>query len=299
MRTKQKVNPIKKGENFWGYVFIAPNLIATVVFVLIPILFSLYMSFMKWDMLNPPEFVGLANFTEKMMRDEQFFIALKNTAIYSLVSIPLGVVSAILVAYVLSGNLPGTTVFRSIIFVPVTLSMISVSMIWKWLLNGDYGVVNYFLSFFGIDGISWLGDERYAMMSVILIGIWKNLGFNVVILIAAFKDVPRALYEAAALDGANGFQKFKNVALPLSAPSIFFVTVMSIINSFQVFDVVYMTTQGGPGDATRVVYYWIYQNAFKFFDMGYASALSWIVFIIIFVFTMLQMKFGGRNQSYD
>lgn len=297
MNTKKRMNPVKRAESFWGYVFAAPNLLATVVFIVIPIAYSLYMAFMKWDMINPPEFIGLTNFTEKMIRDQQFWISIKNTVVYSLISIPLGLVSAMAVAYILSGELCGTSVFRSIIFIPVTLSMVSVSMVWKWLLNGDYGVVNYLLSFIGIKGISWLGDERYAMLSVILIGIWKSLGFNAVILIAAFKNVPRPLYEAASIDGANGWNKFKSIALPLSAPAIFFVTVMSIINSFQVFDVIYMTTQGGPGDATRVVYYWIYQNAFRFFDMGYASALSWVVFAVIFIFTMLQMKCGGKNVT--
>lgn len=291
--------PLKNSsrEALWGYLFIAPNLIATVVFLFIPIVFSLAISMSKWDMINPPQFVGLRNFTRQMAEDSQFWVSAMNTAVYSLISIPLGIVLALLIAWLLSGNLRGTSAFRSIIFIPVILSMVSVSMIWRWLLNGDYGVLNYFLSLLHIPSINFLGDERFAMLSVIWIGIWKSLGFNVVILIAAFKEVPVSLYEAADIDGANSGQKFFGLSLPLIYPSLFFVMIMSVINSFQVFDVIYTTTQGGPGSSTQVIYYLIYQNAFKYFDMGYASALSWVVFVIVFALTMLQMRFNAKRME--
>lgn len=284
-------------ESFWGYLFIAPNLIGTILFLFIPIVYSLYISFHKWDMINPPVFVGFANYIH-MAEDSQFHTSLWNTAVYSLFSIPLSIALALLVAWLLSENLRGTEVFRCIIFIPVILSMVTVSMVWRWLLNGDYGILNYLLGLIGIDSINFLGDERYAMASVIVIGIWKSLGFNVVILIAAFKEVPASLYEAAELDGASPMKKLTKVSLPLIYPSLFFVTIMSIINSFQVFDVIYTTTQGGPGNATQVIYYYIWQNAFKFFDMGYASALSWVVFLVIFVLTMFQMRFSKKRMGY-
>lgn len=285
----------RRNEQMWGYIFIFPNLIATVVFLFIPLIYSLYISLMEWNIVQDPVFIGLNNYTVKLVQDTQFALALKNTLVYSAISIPLGMVLAVFVAYLLSGNLKGTTVFRSIVFLPVIMSTVAVSMIWKWLLNGDYGVVNYLLSLIGIKGPHWLGDERLAMGTIILISIWKNLGFNVVILIAAFKDVPSSFYESAALDGANERQKLIRISLPLIAPSVFFVSVMSIINSFQVFDLIYNLTKGGPNGSTTVLYYLVWQNAFRFFDMGYASALSWIVFIIIFAFTMIQMRITNKQ----
>ena len=302
MRTANTAKPAKIKriarweEQIWGYAFIFPNLLSTVVFLFIPLIYSIYISFMQWDMIRPPKYIGLANYSVKLMQDTQFFLALKNTVIFSAISIPLGIALAILVAYLLSGHLHGNTVFRSIVFLPVIMSTVAVSMIWKWLLNGDYGVVNYLLSLVGINGVHWLGDAKYAMGTIIAISIWKNLGFNVVILIAAFKDVPSRYFESAALDGANEWQKLTLISLPLIAPSVFFVTIMSVINSFQVFDLIYNLTMGGPNGATTVLYYLVYQNAFKFFDMGYASALSWIVFAIIFVFTILQMRMK-RDQA--
>ena len=285
----------RRNEQMWGYIFIFPNLIATVVFLFIPLIYSLYISLMEWNIIQDPVFIGLNNYTVKLVQDTQFVLALKNTLVYSVISIPLGLAVAVFVAYLLSGNLKGTTVFLSIVFLPVIMSTVAVSMIWKWLLNGDYGVVNYLLSLIGIKGPHWLGDERFAMGTIILISIWKNLGFNVVILIAAFKDVPSSFYESAALDGANERQKLVYISLPLIAPSVFFVSVMSIINSFQVFDLIYNLTMGGPNGSTTVLYYLVWQNAFRFFDMGYASALSWIVFVIIFAFTMIQMRITNKQ----
>lgn len=288
----------QKTESLWGYLFILPNFIGTVIFLFIPIVFSLYISFHKWDMINAPIFVGLTNYTKRMVEDTQFHVALWNTAVYSFFSIPISIALALLVAWLLSEKLRGTEIFRSIIFIPVILSMVAVSMVWRWLLNGDYGILNYLLGLVGIDSINFLGDERCAMASVIGIGIWKNLGFNVVILIAAFKEIPASFYEAAELDGASPGRKFFNISLPLIYPSLLFVTIMSVINSFQVFDIIYTTTQGGPGNATQVIYYYIWQNAFKFFDMGYASALSWVVFLVIFVLTILQMRFSKKRMGF-
>lgn len=296
-KKKNSIFHSKHTEAFWGYAFLAPNLIATVVFLFIPIVYSLYLSFHQWDMINKPEFIGLQNFINRMPQDEQFWISLINTAVYSLISIPLGVFIALLIAWFLSGNLKGTGFFRTIIFIPVTLSMVAVSMVWRWLLNGDYGIINYFLHSMGLETINFLGDEKYAMISIVLIGIWKSLGFNMVILISAFKEVPVSLYEAAEIDGASNLKKFQKISMPLIHPSLFFVTIMSIINSFQVFDIIYTTTQGGPGTATQVIYYLIWQNAFKFFDMGYASALSWVVFLVVFILTMLQMHFSNKRMN--
>jgi ABC-type sugar transport system permease subunit len=177
--------------------------------------------------------------------------------------------------------------------------MISISMVWRWVFNTDVGILNYLLNFFGTDPIGWISDEKFALVSVAIVAIWKSIGFNMVILLAGLKNVPSHLYEAAKIDGAGTMTKLFKITIPLLTPSLFFVTIMSIIGSFQVFDVVYMITGGGPGDSTRVLYYWLWQNAFNFFQMGYASALAWVVFILLFIVTLLQMKFFGNKVNYE
>jgi multiple sugar transport system permease protein len=298
-RVEKSRNKAKRIEALNGYMFIAPNFIAMFIFVVIPICASLVLSFTNWDLLNPPEFIGLGNYTVNMMEDEQFWISLKNTALFSLLSIPVGIILALFFALLLNQALIGVNIYRAVVFLPVVVSMISVSMVWRWVFNTDVGILNYFLGFIGIDPIGWISDERYALISVAMVAIWKSIGFNMVILLAGLKGVPGHLYEAATIDGAGSLTKLFRITIPLITPSLFFVTIMSVIGSFQVFDVVYMITDGGPGDSTRVLYYWLWQNAFKFFQMGYASALAWIVFIILFIVTLIQLKFFGKKVNYE
>ncbi|HZG58521.1 sugar ABC transporter permease [Paenibacillus sp.] len=293
------MNRQRRSEILHGYLFIAPNMLAMLIFVMIPIAVSFGLSFTNWDLINAPKFIGFSNFTDTMMKDAQFWVSLKNTAIFSLLSIPLGMLCALFFALLLNQALRGVTLYRALVFLPVVVSMISVSMVWRWVFNTDVGILNFVLDWFGVAPIGWITDERFALISVAMVAIWKSIGFNMVILLAGLKNVPSHLYEAATIDGAGSFGKLMRITLPLITPSVFFVAVMSVIGSFQVFDVVYMITGGGPGDATRVIYYWLWQNAFKFFQMGYASALAWVVFLILFAITLLQLKFFGKRVNYE
>ncbi|WP_391572499.1 carbohydrate ABC transporter permease [Cohnella sp.] len=299
--SKSKANNKKKSmaESAYGYLFIAPNLLGMLVFVIVPIFTSLLMSFTDWDLINAPRWVGLSNFTDKMVHDQQFWVSLKNTFVFSLLTIPLGIAVAFVIALLLNQSIKGVNLYRAAIFLPVGISMISISVIWRWILNTDLGILNYVLSLVNLQGAGWLSDEKYALFSVSAISIWKSVGFNMVILLAGLKGVPSHLYEAATIDGAGAWRRMTRITLPLITPSLFFVSIMSVIGSFQVFDLIYSTTSGGPGDSTRVIYYWVYQNGFKFFEMGYASALAWVVFIMLFAVTLLQMKFFGNKVNYE
>ncbi|RED61910.1 carbohydrate ABC transporter permease [Cohnella phaseoli] len=299
--SKSKANNKKKSmaESAYGYLFIAPNLLGMLVFVIVPIFTSLLMSFTDWDLINAPRWVGLSNFTDKMVHDQQFWVSLKNTFVFSLLTIPLGIAAAFVIALLLNQSIKGVNLYRAAIFLPVGISMISISVIWRWILNTDLGILNYVLSLVNLQGAGWLSDEKYALFSVSAISIWKSVGFNMVILLAGLKGVPSHLYEAATIDGAGAWRRMTRITLPLITPSLFFVSIMSVIGSFQVFDLIYSTTSGGPGDSTRVIYYWVYQNGFKFFEMGYASALAWVVFIMLFAVTLLQMKFFGNKVNYE
>lgn len=191
------------------------------------------------------------------------------------------------------------TVYRSFFFLPVVTSTIAVAMIWKSIFNTDFGLLNWMLDWFGIAPIGWLSDSRWAMLSVGIVSIWKTMGYNMVILLAGLHAIPSHLYEAAEIDGANAWRRFLNVTLPMLSPSLFFVLVMSVIGSFQVFDQVYVLTNGGPANATLVFNYYLYQKAFEFFQMGYASAMAYMLFAMIFAITVLQMKFLNKRVQYD
>ncbi|MBO1752130.1 sugar ABC transporter permease [Actinotalea sp. BY-33] len=288
----------RRRQAFWGYAFIAPNFLGIAAFLLLPIVISLGLSFTSWDMVSDPEFVGLDNY-QRMAGDAQLWVSLRNTAALALMSIPLGIAASLGLALALNRKLRGINIFRAAFFLPVIASMVAVAMVWRWVYNSEFGLLNQFLESIGIPGQNWLTDPDLVLPSLVLVMVWKSMGYNMVLFLAGLRAIPRHLYEAAELDGANAWQQFRNVTLPLLTPTMFFVTVMSIIGSFQVFDVVYIMTGGGPGDASRVYYYWLWQNAFEFFRMGYASAMAWLLFVILFVATLIQMRFIGRRVQYE
>jgi multiple sugar transport system permease protein len=288
----------KRQQALWGYLFITPNFLGLAVFMLFPIVISLVLSFTNWDMVSDPELVGLANY-ERMIGDEQLWVSMRNTVVLALLSIPLGMAASLGLALALNKKLRGVNIFRAAFFLPVIASMVAVAMVWRWIYNSEFGILNYFLELVGIPGQSWLSNQALVLPSIALVMVWKSMGYNMVLFLAGLRAIPRHLYEAAELDGANAWQRFRNVTLPLLTPTLFFVTVMSIIGSFQVFDVVYIMTGGGPGDASRVFYYWLWQNAFEFFRMGYASAMAWLLFVILFTATLIQMRFIGRRVQYE
>jgi len=288
---------IKKSEALSAWFFLMPSLVGFVIFVFGATIISLFISFLDWDMLTPAKFVGLGNYF-KLLKDDSFYIVLRNTLIFVIGTVPTRVILSLLLALVLVKNIPGRTVFRSAIFLPVASSTVAVAMIWRWIFNADFGLLNDFLYRIGISNLpQWLINPNWALAALIIFSVWKDLGFSTVIFMAGLEGIPKVLYEAAEIDGASPWTKFWKITLPLLSPTTFFVVIINIIGSFQVFDQAYVLTGGGPGNATTTIVYYIYNYAFQRFKMGYASSAAWILFAIIFVFTIIQFKYQ-KNWVY-
>lgn len=284
-----------------SYVFIAPNLVAVGVFLVFPLLFSLYMSFHKWDLFSPPQFVGFDNYVQLVTKDPLFWTAFLNTVLFTVLTIVPGLVISLLAAAALNQKLRGVGVFRAILFLPIVASMVTMSVIWRWLFDTDNGLINWVLSSIGLGSIGWLTDPHWALTTVALTSIWKSVPFSTIILLAAMQGVPHNLYEQALIDGAGAVRRFVSVTIPLIRPAISFVLVISVIQSFQVFDQVYVMIAdngaGGPGTSTYVFGIMLFQNAFRFYQMGYASALAWIIFAVLFVLTLLNLRMQRRATA--
>lgn len=291
---------MKKNDNFTAYLFLLPSIIVIAGFHIIPTVYSWYISMFNWDLISKhKEFVGFANYG-KLAVDPDFWKSLFNTVYFALGTIPAGIILAFLIAYGLSKKIKGLNIFRTIYFLPVVTSINAVGMIWLWIYHPDAGILNWLLGLFGVSAQRWLLDPVFALPAVMLMSIWKSLGYNVIIFLVGILSIPREYYEAAEIDGASGFTVFRNVTLPLVMPSVFFVTLISLIGSFQTFTQVYMLTpEGGPLKSTTVLVYYLYKNAFVFFKIGYASAVSFVIFVIIFALTLLQNKYWGERIHYE
>ncbi len=280
-----------------GYIFLSPSLIILLIFVAVPLLFSLYLSFHQWNVISPEKpFVGLSNFTA-LVHDTLFWKAMKNTALYTL-QVPVGMAIALFVAILMNQRLKGIHFFRTIFFLPSVSSFVAVALVWQWLYQPQYGLVNFILKQIGFGPVPWLSSPKTALLSIMIMTIWMGIGYQMVIFLAGLQGIPGYLYEAAIIDGASPWQRFCSVTLPLLKPTTFFVLITSLIGSFQVFTSVYVMTQGGPNRATDVVVYHIYQNAWEYLRMGYASAMSWVLFVVILIATALQFKLIGRDVNY-
>jgi multiple sugar transport system permease protein len=279
-------------------VLLGPSLIGMTAFYILPVLSSFVLSFSKWDLLTPIQWIGVGNYLTALV-DPTVQQALRNTLTFILGYLPAVVAIGLGLALLLNRKLPGRTAFRAIYFVPVVTSWVAVSLVWKWLLNPQYGLINYGLALIGIKGPSWLFDPNWAMAGVVLTTIWKDVGFVTVIYLAGLQEIPENLGEASDLDGATAWQKFWSVTWPMLAPTTFFVTTISLISSFQVFDQVFIMTGGGPVGATTTMVQLIYKNAFSYGQMGYASAISWILFALIFAVTVAQNLLQKRLDRSD
>ena len=279
-------------------VLLGPSLVGMSAFYILPVLSSLVLSFSKWDLLTPIQWIGIDNYAVALA-DPTVQQALRNTLSFILGYLPSVVAVGLGLALLLNRKLKGRTVFRAIYFVPVVTSWVAVSLVWKWLLNPQYGLVNFGLSLIGIKGPGWLFDPNWAMAGVVLATIWKDIGFVTVIYLAGLQEIPENLSEASDLDGATAWQKFWSVTWPMLAPTTFFVTTISLISSFQVFDQVFIMTGGGPVGTTTTMVQLIYKNAFSYGQMGYASAISWILFALIFVVTVVQNLLQKRLDKSD
>ncbi|PZE21103.1 carbohydrate ABC transporter permease [Paenibacillus xerothermodurans] len=281
----------------WGYFFIGPQLIGLILFALIPLVYALSLSLMKWDGFGEKTFIGLGNFVIQF-HDEHFWKALINTAYYTVLVIPLSICLAMLVAIALN-KVKGKNVYRVFYFMPVVTSTVSVGVIWMWVLNGDFGILNEILKRIGITGPKWLTDTEWVIPSIAMLSIWSGLGHNMVIFLAGLQGISSSYYEAAEIDGASGMQKFWHITLPLLSPTTFFITIMSIIGSFQVFDQAFVMTNGGPAKASYTLVFHIYDRAFINFRMGESAAAAMILFAIILTFTLVQLKMSKRWVHYE
>lgn len=291
------------GQNKWKkrttiLLFLLPSLVGLLLFQLLPILISGVISFTDWNMLSPASFVGFDNF-QRVFIDEKSYTSLLNIFKFLIGYLPLVLILGTLLAVLLNRKIRGIKVYRAMVFIPVITSWIAVSIVWRWFLNGQSGLVNYVLSLVGVAGPIWLQDFTWAMPAIIGVTVWKDIGFVSIILLAGLQEVSDDYYEAAQIDGASPWRQFFNVTLPLLTPALFFVMTISLINSFQLFDQVMIMTGGGPAGSTSTIVEQIYKNAFLNNKMGFASAQSWVLFAIIFIVTVIQNRLQKRWVVYD
>jgi ABC-type sugar transport system permease subunit len=277
-------------NRFIAYTFLLPNIVGFLVFVLIPVIFAVGISFTNWNGFMRPEFVGLSNY-RRLISDSNFRISLANTFIYIFFAVPFTLALSILVAVLVNQKILFQGFTRTALFLPNMAAIVAVAVVWRLILHPDYGPVNAMLRAIGIvDPPRWFGASNSAMASVVIVGIWHNLGYYMVIFLAGLQNIPRQLYESASIDGASAFRKFFSITIPMLTPTVFFASVISIIDSFMVFSLVYVLTRGGPGRATSVLAFTIYDQAFGAYRWGYASAISFVLFFFIFIVTLVQYR---------
>ncbi|MBO0813476.1 MAG: sugar ABC transporter permease [Microlunatus sp.] len=275
-------------EAIWFYVFAGPAILGLLLFSLGPMIASLLLSFTNYDMLSAPSWVGIANY-RALAGDQIFLKSLSVSLIYGLVSVPATMIIALVLAIMLNAKLPGLAFFRSAYYLPSVISGVAVAMLWKWLFNGEYGLINVALGKIGIQGPAWLTDEHWALRALIIMSLW-GFGGSMLIYLAGLQGVPTELYEAAKVDGASTFRQHVHVTVPMLSSVTFFNLIMGIIGSLQVFAEPFVLTGGGPNNATLLLSVYLYQNAFQYLKMGYASAIAWVAFAIILILTLLVFR---------
>ena len=291
---------MRRRETIEGVLYLSPWIIGFIVFVLGPLIASIYLSFTKYNVLRPPQFIGFQNFVYAFTKDDLFLPSIWRTFYYSLLLVPLGMIGSLFAAILLNQKLLATSIWRTLYFLPTLTPLVAAALLWRWLLNPEMGLVNFLLAKIGIEGPGWLNSTTWAIPSLVIIGLWASIGGSrMIIFLAGLQDVPAELLEAAEIDGAGTLDKFWNVTLPLLSPTIFFNLVLGIIFALRTFESAFVATNGGPARATWFISLHIYQNAFVSFDMGYASALSWLFFIVLSVLTFLQFKLSGQWVFYQ
>lgn len=264
-------------------IFLLPALLGTLIFIVIPVICSFGLSFVQWDLLNPIKFVGFENYRE-IFHDGLFYKILGNTIVFALSTSFFGVIIPLILASILNTKIRGSEFFKGAYFLPFITPMVVVGVVWAWIFDPNIGLLNQMLHLH----LNWLYDSNLAMPALIVVSVWKLIGYNMIIFLSSLSAISQSLFEAAKIDGANSFQIFKNVTIPMLSPTIFFVVIITAISSFQVFDLIYLMTQGGPFDSTNVLVYAIYKNAFEYFNVGKASAIAYVLFVIILVLTLIQ-----------
>ena len=276
---------INKNDGLTALIFILPAVLGTLIFIVIPVIFSFSLSFVDWDLLSPMKFVGLSNFKD-VLTDSTFVQVLINTFVFAIASSVFAVIIPLVLACILNTKIRGSNFYKTAYFLPFITPMIVIAIVWQWVFDPNIGLLNQILH----THIKWLYDVRFAMPALIAVSVWKLIGYNMIIFLSGLSTINQEVLEAAKIDGANSWQVFKNVTVPLLSPTIFFVIVITSISSFQVFDLIYVMTQGGPDNSTMVLVYSIYKYAFEYFDVGKASAIAYILFAIIFVLVLCPWK---------
>ena len=301
LATKRRVggSPMRRREALEGILYLSPWIIGFLVFVAGPVVASLFLSFTKYNVLRPPQFIGLQNYIFAFTKDDLFLPSIVRSLYFAVLLVPLGMAGSLVLALLLNQKLWFTTIWRTMYFLPTLTPLIAAALLWRWMLNPDVGLVNYLLSLIGIKGPGWLSSIEWAVPALVLMGLWASVGGSrMIILLAGLQDVPKELLEAAEMDGANSWTKFWKVTVPMISPTLFFNLVLGIIFALRTFETAFITTNGGPARATWFISLHIYQNAFVQFDMGYASALSWVFMLILFVITYSQFKLSGQWVFY-
>lgn len=292
---------LKEMRKEWtAYLFLSPGLLLFCIFVIFSVGFSFYLSFHKWDILQPQKpWVGLENYKD-LIGDKRFRQALWVTTYYTAVSVPVTLASGLLVALLLNNRLRARGLFRTLYYLPVVTPLVVAAIIWKWVYNSDYGLLNYYLMKLNIidKPLLWLADKNLAMPSVILVSVWKGAGGAMVIFLAGLQAIPQEYYDAAKVDGASAFQRLRHITVPLLRPTTFFLLIISLIGAFQEFTLPFVMTNGGPLRRTTTVGYYLYQTGFKQFNMGYAAAMAYALFAIMFLFTLLQWRYFRREVEH-
>ncbi len=298
---KYKAGLLQRKYDFYAYLFLLPTFLVLFTFRIFPIFLALTLSFFKWDLIGEPSFTGIAQFA-KLHSDPLYWKSIRNTIYYAIGTVPLNIFFALFIALLLNKRIKGIGTYRTIYFIPVITSVNAVSIVWKWIYNQDpsYGVLNQILGIAGVPPQKWLLDPALAMPCIIVMSVWKGLGYNVIIFLTGLKNIPRHLYEAAIVDGASRFQQFRKITWPLLTPVTFFILIMSTIGSFQVFSQIYMMTpMGGPMNSTSVIVFYLYKAAFSDFKFGYASAMAFELFLMIFTLTIIQKFVIEKRVHYQ
>lgn len=299
VRSQPTLSSLERSEERAAWLFLLPSLALFGLFTAFPVVSAFFISFTHWDLFNPPRLAFLDNYVE-LFNDPIFRKVLGNTGYYVAAAVPLQMLFGLLCALALNRNVPGQAFFRVVYFLPVVTSTVAAGLVWAWLFNSNFGLINMGLSLFGVTDLpKWLVSSRWAMPAVIAVSVWQGLGYAMVLFLAGLQNIRPELYEAAAIDGATGWSRFWHITLPLLSPMTFFVLIISIIGSFQVFELVYVMTKAGPANATNTLVYFIFQNGFMFYQMGTASAAAMILFVIVLVLTLSQYRLQNRWVHYD
>ncbi|MDQ6674367.1 MAG: sugar ABC transporter permease [Chloroflexota bacterium] len=292
----RRVAVVRPTRRLWGeqgalypLLYLAPFLAFFLVFQVYPVFYGIYVSLTAWDLLSEPRFVGLANYTG-LLQDSLFWTSFRNTALFVALDAPLAVLVPLGLALLINERMPGLTAFRSAFVTPLMISVSSVGVLWTWFYNPTFGLINYYAQLLGMSGQHWLSENGWAMVAIVITTVWWTSGFNMVLFLAGLQSIPEHLYDAAKVDGAGTIAIFRNITLPGLRPTLLFVGVTTIINTFRVFGQVLVMTNGGPFDSTRTIVQHIYETGFHFFRMGGAAAIAWVLFLIVMVFTLIQFR---------